>query len=143
MQSEIQGSMTRRGWLAISAGSVGAAVLAACGAEQAAPRTSAEPTPGLAAPAQVSIPGSGIVTAAYQGEAKNLTGAGATFPAALYSKWFTEYNRVTGVQVNYQSIGSSGGIKAISDQTADFGATDAPLTDQQATEAKGGELLHI
>jgi phosphate transport system substrate-binding protein len=71
------------------------------------------------------------VRAAFQGEARNLTGAGATFPAALYSRWFTEYERLTSVQVNYQSIGSGGGIKAISDMTADFGATDAPMTDTQ------------
>src|SRR5918912_19432 len=77
------------------------------------------------------------------GDAKTLTGAGATFPAVLYTKWFNEYNKLTGVQVNYQAIGSGGGIKSISDQTVDFGASDAPLTEDQLRGAKGGEVLHI
>jgi phosphate transport system substrate-binding protein len=77
------------------------------------------------------------------GEARTITGAGATFPAVLYSKWFNEYHKATGVQVNYQSIGSGGGIKSISDQTVDFGASDAPLSDEQLKDAKGGALLHV
>lgn len=77
------------------------------------------------------------------GEASTLTGAGATFPAVLYSKWFNEYEKLTKVKVNYQSIGSGGGIKSISDQTVDFGATDGPMTDEQQKEARGGEILHI
>jgi phosphate transport system substrate-binding protein len=88
-------------------------------------------------------PGSGIVKGSFNGEARTLDGAGATFPAALYSKWFTEYQRLTGVQVNYQSIGSGGGIKSISDGTVDFGATDGPMTDEQLKEAKGGAVLHV
>src|SRR4051812_5428406 len=75
-------------------------------------------------------------------DAKTLTGAGAPFPAVLYSKWFNEYDKAAGVQVNYQSIGSGGGIKSITDQTVDFGASDAPMTDDQLKEAKGGALLH-
>jgi phosphate transport system substrate-binding protein len=90
-----------------------------------------------------TIPGSGIVTAAFPGEAKALTGAGSTFDAPLFTKWFDVYNKLGGVQVNYQSIGSGGGIKALQDQTVDFGATDAPLSDQQMADAKGGEVLHI
>ena len=58
-------------------------------------------------------------------EAKSLNGAGATFPAPLYQKWFDEYAKITQVQVNYQAIGSGGGIKGIQDQTIDFGASDA------------------
>jgi phosphate transport system substrate-binding protein len=138
--------LTRRGWLAGIGGAAGALALAACGSDQsAAPRASANPTPGAAASAsaQPAIAGSGLVAGPYQGEAKALTGAGATFPAALYSKWFAEYNRLTQVQVNYQSIGSGGGIKAISDMTADFGATDGAMTDEQLKEAKGGELFHV
>jgi phosphate transport system substrate-binding protein len=77
------------------------------------------------------------------GGANTLTGAGATFPAVLYTKWFNEYNKQTGVQVNYQAIGSGGGIKSISDQTVDFGASDAPLTEEQLKEGKGGTLLQI
>jgi phosphate transport system substrate-binding protein len=90
-----------------------------------------------------AIPGSGLIKGAQVGEAKNLTGAGATFPAVLYTKWFSEYNKLTGVQINYQSIGSGGGIKSISDMTVDFGATDGPMTDEQLAAAKGGEIVHI
>ncbi len=89
------------------------------------------------------IPGSGLVKGGVAGEAKSLTGAGATFPAVLYSKWFSEYAKLTTVEVNYQSIGSGGGIKSISDQTVDFGATDGPMTDEQLATAKGGKVLHI
>jgi phosphate transport system substrate-binding protein len=87
--------------------------------------------------------GLGLIKGGDPKEAKNLTGAGATFPAVLYSKWFSEYAKLTGVQVNYQSIGSGGGIKSISDQTVDFGATDGPMTDDQLAAAKGGKILHI
>ncbi|HTX74325.1 MAG TPA: phosphate ABC transporter substrate-binding protein PstS [Rectinemataceae bacterium] len=90
-----------------------------------------------------AIPGSGLVTKGVSGEAKNLTGAGATFPAVLYTKWFSEYAAKIGVQVNYQAIGSGGGIKSISDMTVDFGASDGPMTDDQLAAAKGGHLLHI
>jgi len=79
----------------------------------------------------------------FEGEARTLTGAGATFPAVLYTKWFNEYEKLTKVKVNYQSIGSGGGIKSISDQTVDFGATDGPMTDEQLKAAKGGAVLHI
>jgi phosphate transport system substrate-binding protein len=61
----------------------------------------------------------------------------------LYTKWFSEYAKLTGVQVNYQAIGSGGGIKSISDQTVDFGASDGPMTDDQLAAAKGGRILHI
>ncbi|TAK21869.1 MAG: phosphate ABC transporter substrate-binding protein PstS [Chloroflexota bacterium] len=87
--------------------------------------------------------GVGLVKAAFEGEAKTLNGAGATFPAALYSKWFEEYYKLTGVKVNYQSIGSGGGIKSILDQTVDFGATDGPMTDDQLKAARAGEVLHV
>ena len=58
----------------------------------------------------------------FPGEAKSLNAAGATFHAPLYQKWFEEYSKLTQVQVNYQAIGSGGGIKGIQDQTVDFGA---------------------
>jgi phosphate transport system substrate-binding protein len=61
----------------------------------------------------------------------SLTGAGATFPAPIYQKWFAEYQSVGNVQINYQANGSGGGIKAITDGTVDFGASDMPLTDEQ------------
>jgi phosphate transport system substrate-binding protein len=75
-------------------------------------------------------------------EATSLSGAGATFPAVIYTKWIDEYNKLTGVQINYQSIGSGGGIKSISDKTVDFGATDGPMTNQQLADAKA-PILHI
>ncbi len=56
-----------------------------------------------------------------------LNGAGATFPFQLYSKWFYEYEKETGVKINYQAIGSGGGIQQIIAKTVDFGASDAPL----------------
>jgi phosphate transport system substrate-binding protein len=73
----------------------------------------------------------------------DLTGAGATFPYPLYSKWFNEYAKKTGVKINYQPIGSGGGIRQLSEQTVDFGATDAPMTDEELAKAKGGPILHI
>ena len=63
-------------------------------------------------------------------QAQEITGAGATFPAPLYAKWASDYNKQTGVKVNYQSVGSGGGIKQIDSKTVDFGASDMPLTDE-------------
>ena len=72
-----------------------------------------------------------------------INGAGATFPYPLYSKWFYEYAKVDPtVNFNYQSIGSGGGIRQITAQTVDFGASDGALTDEQL-KAAPGELLHI
>lgn len=73
----------------------------------------------------------------------DLTGAGATFPYPLYSKWFSMYAENTGIRINYQSIGSGGGIRQLSEQTVDFGASDAPMTDEELGKAKGGAILHI
>ena len=66
-------------------------------------------------------------TASY---AEDITGAGASFPAPLYSKWAADYNKATSVKVNYQSVGSGAGIKQIDAKTVDFGASDMPLTDE-------------
>src|SRR5688500_2579341 len=88
-------------------------------------------------------------TAAASGEPRSrtsgaaLTGAGATFPAPLYSKWSDAYATKTGVNINYQSIGSGGGIRQLSEQTVDFGASDAPMSDGELAKAKGGRVLHI
>lgn len=73
---------------------------------------------------------------ASQAGAQEITGAGATFPAPIYSKWASDYNKATGVKVNYQSIGSGGGIKQIDSKTVDFGASDMPQTDE-VLKAKG------
>jgi phosphate transport system substrate-binding protein len=67
-----------------------------------------------------------------------LNGAGATFPYPMYSKWFSEYHKLhPDVQVNYQSIGSGGGIRQVTEGTVDFGASDMPMTDGQLAEAQG------
>jgi phosphate transport system substrate-binding protein len=58
--------------------------------------------------------------------AQDITGAGATFPAPLYAKWASDYNKATGVRINYQSVGSGAGIKQIDAKTVDFGASDMP-----------------
>ena len=77
------------------------------------------------------------------GWAQNLNGAGATFPYPIYSKWFNEYHKAhSGVEINYQSIGSGGGIRQVTAGTVDFGATDGPMTDQQLTEAKF-KIFHL
>ena len=73
----------------------------------------------------------------------DLTGAGATFPYPLYSKWFDAYATKTGVRINYQSIGSGGGIRQLSEQTVDFGASDSPMNDADLAKAKGGAVLHV
>src|SRR5437870_3465353 len=64
----------------------------------------------------------------------NLNGAGATFPYPIYSKWFNEFQKSHGVQINYQSIGSGGGIRQLQSGTVDFGASDMPLNDDQLKE---------
>src|SRR5712691_11133539 len=72
-----------------------------------------------------------------------INGAGATFPYPIYSKWFSEYNKLhSNVQINYQSIGSGGGIRQLSNQTVFFGATDAPMTNEQLLAAPG-KILHF
>ncbi len=72
----------------------------------------------------------GTVQMSSLAQAQQVTGAGASFPAPIYAKWAAEYNKVTGVKVNYQSVGSGAGIKQIDSKTVDFGASDMPLTDE-------------
>ncbi|MGB6631143.1 MAG: phosphate ABC transporter substrate-binding protein PstS, partial [Terriglobales bacterium] len=72
-----------------------------------------------------------------------LNGAGASFPNPIYSKWFSEYNKLhPDVQINYQSLGSGAGIRQVLNGTVDFGASDGPMTDEQLKEAKT-KILHI
>jgi phosphate transport system substrate-binding protein len=87
----------------------------------------------------------GVIGCSTVTQASSLNGAGATFPLPLYTKWFVEYNKLTGVEINYNPIGSGGGIKAITDGTVDFGGSDGIMTDAQvaAAEAAGGSILHI
>ncbi len=76
-----------------------------------------------------------------------INGAGATFPFPLYSKWFDEYSKVnTAAKINYQSIGSGGGIKQITEGTIDFGATDSPMTEEELKSAEtknNSKIFHI
>ncbi|HEU4709002.1 MAG TPA: substrate-binding domain-containing protein, partial [Methylophilaceae bacterium] len=67
--------------------------------------------------------------------AATITGAGATFPYPIYAKWADAYNKKTGMKLNYQSIGSGGGIKQIKNKTVDFGASDMPLKPEELEEA--------
>ena len=99
-------------------------VLAACG-------DGGKKTADSAAPAQATSSGA------------DLTGAGATFPYPIYSKWFSAYAAKTGVKINYQPIGSGGGIRQLSEQTVDFGGTDAPMSDAELAKAKGGAIMHF
>ena len=97
--------------------------------------------------AVTAVPGSGLVKAPEAAEAKSLTGIGATFPFALYTAWFAQYKTVTGVEVNYpDKQGSGKGIAAINDKTADFGATDAFITEGDGAvyaKVQSGDILHI
>ena len=83
-----------------------------------------------------------LVYAGASQAAANITGAGATFPYPIYAKWAEAYKAQSGVSMNYQSIGSGGGIKQVSAGTVDFGGTDGPMTDKQLAEAPG-RLFHI
>jgi phosphate transport system substrate-binding protein len=77
----------------------------------------------------------------------SLNGAGATFPNPIYSKWFSEYHKLhSDIEINYQSIGSGGGIRQVTEGTVDFGASDMPMTDAQLSEAQsklGTKILNI
>jgi phosphate transport system substrate-binding protein len=99
--------------------------LAGCGGADRGPASSADSSAAASRPAGVA-----------------LTGAGATFPNPIYSKWFDAYARETGVRINYQSIGSGGGIRQFTEGTVDFGATDGPMTDQQIAAVQG-KVLHV
>src|SRR5215218_914990 len=106
----------------IRSGAMALAVLlaAACGRGDAAD-TKAANTPGASRP----------------GGSVSLTGAGATFPAPVYGKWFSDYGQAHGVQVNYQSIGSGGGIQQVTAGTVDFGASDAPMSAEEEAKVPG------
>ena len=78
--------------------------------------------------------GVAVMSFATLSAAQGVTGAGASFPAPLYSKWAADYNKATGVKINYQSVGSGAGIKQIDAKTVDFGASDMPLTDEELSK---------
>lgn len=127
---------------AITAATVAAFLLSACGGSGGS-----SPTPTTSG----RSPTAGSTTTAAQspcppsGAAGKLTGAGATFPFPLYSKWVDQFNKQCKVQINYQPVGSGGGIKQITAETVDFGASDGIMTADQITaaEAAGGPILHI
>src|SRR5690349_17343623 len=79
--------------------------------------------------------------------ALSITGAGATFPNPIYTKWFDEYHKLKGdVEINYQSVGSGAGIRQVTDGTVDFGASDGPMNDEQLkaySDKHGCALLHF
>jgi len=84
-----------------------------------------------------------LLAAPAAAQMKTLTGAGATFPYPIYSKWFDEYHKIKPeLQINYQSIGSGGGIRQVTEKTVDFGATDGPMTSQQQFKVDG-KILHV
>lgn len=85
----------------------------------------------------------GIVMVAGTAVAQNINAAGATFPNPIYNRWFTEYAQAhSSVHINYQPIGSGGGIRQVSDGTVDFGASDGPMTDEQLNQAKI-KVMHV
>ena len=88
------------------------------------------------------IAGLALLVLALPATAQSLTGAGATFPNPIYTKWFDAFNKKTGIQINYQSIGSGGGIRQYTEGTVDFGATDGPMNQDQMTAVQG-QVLHI
>ena len=105
-----------------------ALLIASCGGDRSAPASRDTTTGAAATPAA--------------GGGSALTGAGATFPNPIYTKWFDAYAKQTGVRINYQSIGSGGGIRQFTEGTVDFGATDGPMNDEQISAAKGN-VLHV
>jgi len=89
----------------------------------------------------------GLATIGWADSTLSINGAGATFPYPMYSKWFDEYHKKNGnLQINYQSIGSGGGIKQVTEGTVDFGATDGPMNDDQLKayqDKHGSGILHF
>ena len=82
-----------------------------------------------------------VLVAAMAAQTIQINGAGATFPNPIYSKWFAEYNKLhSNIAINYQSIGSGGGVQQISKQTVFFGASDMPMNAEQLQSAKHPQL---
>ena len=92
--------------------------------------------------AALAFVGAFVAVAARPAAAQDLNGAGATFPAPLYGKWFNDYAAKTGVKINYQPLGSGAGVKQFLEGTVDFGASDAPMTDEEIGKLKA-PAFHI
>lgn len=87
---------------------------------------------------------SAVIAVAANAPAETINAAGATFPAVIYQKWFEEYHKLhPDVQINYQSIGSGGGINQLTQGTVDFGASDMPMTDEQLSKITKYHVLHF
>ncbi len=134
-----------RGRLAFGAvlvAGVAAVLASACGGSSASSPT---PTASSKSPTAQSTGTAGQSPCPPGGAATSLTGAGASFPYPLYSKWTSQFDKECSVQINYQSVGSGAGISQITAKTVDFGASDGIMTDEQvaAAEAAGGPILHI
>ncbi len=134
----------RLGALAFAA----AMVFGACtttGASPSAPAGAASQAPAATSNGSTAPSATAMTAPEPASAAITLQGAGATFPTPLYTKWFEDYSaKYSNVKVDYQSIGSGGGIKAITQQTVDFGASDAPMKDTEiAALPAGTKLLHV
>lgn len=149
----IKSKWTNRVVLALG-GALAAGLMVACSsptptATPVPPTATPTTTPSVTTPTSTPLPTATPASAAVAFNPcptkgiKSLTAAGATFPYPLYSKVFDQYNKLCGVQVNYQSIGSGGGIAALQAQTVDFAGSDAVMSDAQKQQAKGGAVLHI
>jgi len=116
-------------------------MLVACGGDD---NTSATAVPASTATSGGTTAPTGIPANVGKNDSGDLTGAGATFPAPLYQAWFDDYNKkvASKVRINYQSIGSGGGVQQFTAKTVDFGASDAPLSDDEL-KAAGADALHI
>jgi len=102
-----------------------------------------KPLSRMAAVACTLALGAGLATQSLRAQSLQINGAGATFPNPIYSKWFDEYNKKNpNVRINYQPIGSGGGIRQVTAQTVFFGATDGPMTEEQILAAPG-KILHV
>ena len=135
-------TISRRSLLGGIIAVAGVTALAACGQAPAptqTPAPTAKPTEAAKPTAAAAVSGSAQTCPV--GGATTLTGAGATFPAPLYTRWFDEYAKLCNVKVNYQPIGSGGGIQQHTKKLVDFGASDGILTDQQKKDAPGTLMI--
>src|SRR5579859_3376454 len=84
------------------------------------------------------------MAASMAASAETINAAGATFPAPIYQKWFEDFHKAhSDIQINYQSIGSGGGIRQLTEGTVDFGASDMPMTDEQLSKVTKSKVLHF
>jgi phosphate transport system substrate-binding protein len=132
LQGKLMTSNRKNGaWLTKGLGTLAlGTVLAGCGGSPNGETSAPEAAQGAADNAQSTV------------KVERLTGAGATFPYPIYSKWFDAYKNTKGVEINYQSVGSGAGIKQLANQTVDFGASDAPLKDDEIKKMPS-PVVHI